>query len=409
MIELATTASRPFHNPRVEWGAYPPEFQAVVSEAAAETARRVITSWPDYAPTPLRALPQLAARLGVGGIDYKDEAGRFGLGSFKALGGAYAVFRLIQRLARERLGREIRRLHDLRAAELQPLLQTLTVCCATDGNHGRSVAWAARMFGCRCVIFLHAGVSQGREDAIRAYGAQTLRVSGNYDDSVEAAADAAARCGWHVISDTSYAGYMEVPLDVMAGYTVMVAEILGQQDAPPTHVFLQGGVGGMAAAVAAYLWLRYGADRPRIIVVEPEGADCLFQSARAGRPVRVEGALDTVMAGLACGEVSLVAWRVLERAANDFITVADAPVMRLMRDLAHGAFGDPPLVAGESAVAGLAGLQSVMRDPALAAELGLDRASRVLCFGTEGDTDPEIFQRITGTTAAAIRASAAMG
>jgi diaminopropionate ammonia-lyase len=257
------------------------------------------------------------------------------------------------------------------------------------------------------VIFLHAGVSEGRQRAIEAYGAKIERVPGNYDASVEAAARTAASNGWFVISDTSCAGYTEAPLQVMAGYTAMIAELLEQIARPPTHVFVQGGVGGLAAAAAAALWLALGEQRPQIVVVEPEAADCLYQSARAGHPVRVEGELNTVMAGLACGEVSLVAWTILERAVSHFVTLPDVAAITVMRGLAHGAFGDAPLVAGESAVAGVAVLTAAGPRPELARTLGLTAESRVLCFGTEGDTDPEIFRRITGLSAAEVRAAAA--
>ena len=383
---------------------YPRELAGLLGEDAARTARQTIAGWPGYAISPLRSLTSLARRTGVGELLYKDEAERFGLGSFKALGGAYAVLRLIQKLLRDRSGREIRSIEDLRSSGVAEQVRDITVCCATDGNHGRSVAWAAQLFGCRCVIFLHAGVSAGRQQAIERYGAEIRRVAGNYDDSVEAAAADAQSNGWYVISDTSYPGYTDVPLDVMAGYTVMVGEVLDQAKHLPTHVFLQGGVGGMAAAVAAHLWMALGASRPRIVVVEPDRADCLYRSAEAGRPVRVHGSLDTVMAGLACGEVSLVAWEILSQAASHFMTITDAQAVAVMRDVAHGAYGDPPLVAGESAVAGLAGFLAAMQDPSARAVLGLGANSRVLCFGTEGDTDPAIFEEITGTTAAAIRA-----
>ena len=181
------------------------------------------------------------------------------------------------------------------------------------------------MFGCRCVIFIHAGVSDGRREAIAAYGAEVIRVAGNYDDSVRHAAERAARHGWIVVSDTSYEGYVDIPRDVMHGYTVIADEIIEQiAGAPkPTHAFVQAGVGGLAAAVCARFWQRWGAKRPVFVVVEPEKADCNFQSARTGRPAGATGDLDTIMAGLSCGEVSPLAWQVLERGADAFITISD--------------------------------------------------------------------------------------
>ncbi|WP_029007783.1 diaminopropionate ammonia-lyase [Azospirillum halopraeferens] len=366
---------------------YGPRQCAILSPAGLAAARREIASWPGYAPTPLVALPGLAAAAGVADIRYKDESGRFGLGSFKALGGAYAVLRLL------------RSRPDRHPAEI-------TVCCATDGNHGRSVAWGARQFGCRCVIFIHATVSEGRRAAIAAYGAEVIRTAGTYDDSVRAAAEAAARNGWHVVSDTSYDGYRDIPRDVMQGYTVMAEEALEQIPAPPTHVFVQGGVGGLAAAVCAQLWQRYGARRPVFVVAEPDRADCLFRSAAAGRRVAVPGDLNTLMAGLACGEVSELAWEILEPAAPFFTAIPDDAAVAVMRLLADGVDGDPPLVAGESAVAGLAVALAAAQDPPARAKLGLGPDARVLVFGTEGATDPDLYEELVGRPAASVAGAA---
>ena len=266
------------------------------------------------------------------------------------------------------------------------------------------MAWGARMFGCRCVIYLHETVSAGREEAIARYGAEIRRVPGTYDDAVRQAAEDAAAEGWIVVSDTSYPGYLDIPRNVMLGYTVMVEEILEQLPAGerPTHLFLQGGVGGLAAAVAGRFWQRLGADRPRVVVVEPDRAACLYESAARGRPTAVKGDLDTVMAGLACGEPSLLAWRILELAAEDFTTLPDEAAVETMRLLAFPPAGDPPLVAGESAVAGLAAALLARRDPDLAAALGLDGRSRVLLIGSEGATDPETWGRLVGVAPEAV-------
>src|SRR5690606_22383577 len=228
--------------------------------------------------------PGLAAKMGVQNVYYKDESTRFGLGSFKALGGAYAVTRLLLREVERQTGQQGLVAEDLQRPEFKSIIANITVCCATDGNHGRSVAWGAHNTGCRCVIYIHETVSTGREEAIAAFGARVVRVPGNYDDAVRRAAEDAAAHGYFVVSDTSYPGYMDVPRDVMQGYSVMVEEALDQlgDAAPPTHVFIQAGVGGLAAAVAAHLWETLGPARPRIIVVEPEKADCLYQSALAG-------------------------------------------------------------------------------------------------------------------------------
>ena len=384
-------------------GPYPEVFMATLSHAGYVRASGVISSWPEYAPTPLASLSALAAQLGVGSVHYKDEGGRFGLGSFKALGGAYAVFRL---LAAELLRRD-GTIDEaaLAAGRLKETAKTITVCCATDGNHGRSVAWGARMFGARAVIFIHATVSERRADAIRRYGAEVVRTSGNYDDSVREADRTAAANGWFVVSDTSYPGYTDVPRDVMQGYAVMVAEALAELDAPPTHVFIQGGVGGLAATVIAHLWEAYGPGMPSVVVVEPDKAACLYESALAGKPTAVTGDLDTVMAGMACGEPSVIAWPLLESGASAFMAIADEDALAAMQLLASGAAG-ATIVGGESGGAGLAGLIVAAGQPDWRQALGLNSASRVLLFGSEGDTDPELYARIVGRTGDAVRAGA---
>ncbi|MGE0726377.1 MAG: diaminopropionate ammonia-lyase, partial [Alphaproteobacteria bacterium] len=318
------------------------------------------------------------------------------------LGGAQADFRLHAREVAARTGRTPTSA-DLVAGRHRDIVAGITVTCATDGNHGRSVAWGARMFGCPCVIYIHETVSEARRQAIESFGATVVRTPGTYDDSVRQAAADAAREGRFVVSDTSYEGYEDVPRDVMQGYAVMADEALRQwAGPPPTHVFLQAGVGGLAAAVGGHFWESLGAARPKLIVVEPEKAACLFLSARAGKPTVAEGALDTIMAGLACGEVSLIAWRILDEAAAAFMTVPDAAAIQGMRLLANGT---PPVVAGESAVGGLAGLLAAAADPESRRTLGLDARSRVLLFGSEGDTDPALYAELVGRPATAVRAA----
>lgn len=372
----------------------------VLNRAGFDTALIEISSWEGYQPTPLRELDGLARACDVAAIHYKDEAGRFGLGSFKALGGAYAVLRLLaDSLQRGGVADRVTA-RDLIAGRYRDAVAAITVTCATDGNHGRSVAWGAQLFGCRCVIYIHATVSAGREAAIARYGAEVVRLPGNYDDAVHQAARDAERLGRFVVSDTSYPGYTDVPRDVMQGYTVMVGEALQQLgDQAPTHIFVQGGVGGLAAAVTAQAWESLGSRRPRIVVVEPTQAACLYESARAGQPVVVHGELDTLMAGLACGEVSVLAWEILDEGADDFLTVPDAAAVECMNLLADGSCGDAAMVAGESAVAGLAGLLLARQSPELSAKLGLDAQSRVLLFGTEGATDPALYAELVGRSA----------
>jgi len=396
-----------FPNPRVDRiGSYGAQRTRILGGAALEAARREITSWPGYAVTPLHDLRGLARALDIGQLRFKDEGGRFGLGSFKALGGAYAVGRLLAGIVARETGAKVGT-RELAAGAFRERVRDITVTCATDGNHGRSVAWGARMFGCKCVIYIHETVSEGRKAAIEAFGAEVVRTPGNYDDAVRQADADARRLGRHVISDTSYEGYMEIPRDVMQGYGLMAEEALQQMgDTMPTHVFLQGGVGGMAAAVCSYFWERADGRRPITVVVEPEKADCLLRSARAGAPVAVHGELDTIMAGLACGEVSLLAWEILRDGADAFVAVPDQAAIDCMRLLAAAPFDDPRVVAGESAVAGLAGLIGAAGCAAHRESLRLDANSRVLLFGTEGDTDPVLYRQLVGASADEVRTGA---
>jgi len=383
---------------------YGPAQVAVLDDVACQSARRTISGWPGYEATPLVALPGLARDLGVGAIHYKDEAGRFGLGSFKALGGAYAVARLIAREVARRAGDETVTPDRILAGDYREIASSITVCCATDGNHGRSVAWGARTFGCKCVIFIHATVSEGRAKAIEGFGARLVRTTGNYDDSVREAQDSADREGWFVVSDTSYEDYLDVPRDVMTGYTVMAAEVDEQKpyDGPPSHIFIQTGVGGLAAAVASEFWRRYGPARPTTILCDPENAACWWQSIRSGRPTTIDSDLETVMAGLACGEVSILAWAILGPGADAVMTIRDDDAKDCMRLLADARHGDSPLVAGESAVAGLAGLISAAGDGTARKALKLSNNSRVVLFGTEGATDPDVYEMIVGRPASQI-------
>jgi diaminopropionate ammonia-lyase len=396
---LTPSDFRLFKNPALDRTA---EYRAngrddILSLAAFATAKREISSWPGYRPTPLRRLSGLARSAQVEEIFYKDEAERFGLGSFKALGGAYAVFRLLQQEI-FRVQKLTTTSEDLTSGRHAAVTANITVTCATDGNHGRSVAWGARTFGCRCVIYVHETVSEGRCAAIATYGAQVRRVKGTYDDAVRQAALDAASEGWHVVSDTSYPGYIDVPRDVMQGYSLMVEEALAQTPRLPSHVFVQAGVGGLAAGVCAYLWERYGPDRPCFVLVEPSKADCLYRSAIAGRPMPADGALDTIMAGLACGEVSILAWPILHPGTDFFMTIEDAAAAECMRVLADGQ-DDDAVVSGESGVAGLAGFLLASQDARARQSLGLCHDSSVLAFGTEGATDPEVYRRIVGRSA----------
>ena len=373
----------------------------IVGREAFDIVAPFISACPEHRATPLVSLPALAEAVGVGAIDLKDEGQRFGLKSFKALGGAYAVARLVLEHAERELGQAIDPA-ELQSAKVARAAAGLTVCCATDGNHGRSVAAGARLFGCRCVIFLHEGVTKSREEAIAAFGAEIRRTKGNYDESVAEATTTAQREGWLTVSDFSWAGYERIPGLVMQGYTVMMAEIAAQAKARYSHVFVQGGVGGLAATVAGYLHDWLGAERPRLIVVEPQRAACLQMSAKKGERVEVPAAESTIMAMLECYEPSLVAWRILEKSADVFIDISDETAIAAMRRLAYPAGADPQLEIGESGVAGLGGLIEAAQRPDCRRKLGLDEHARVLVIGTEGATDPELYRELIAGDRAAV-------
>jgi diaminopropionate ammonia-lyase len=356
--------------------AYGPELLAIQSVGKAQDAMRTISAWPGYAPTPLVALRTLTASLGVGSLHMKHEGHRFELKSFKALGGAYAVERIA------RLSKDPTR---------------LTFVCATDGNHGRSVAWGARRVGARSVIYVHETVSVGRAAAIAAFGAEVRREGRTYDDAVRAADKAARESGWPLVSDTSYPGYVNIPRDVMQGYSIVPMEIEAQ-GLMPTHVVVPGGVGGFAASVLAYRWERYGALRPRMLVVEPERAACLLASARAGRATAIGGELETIMAGLSCGEPSLIAWDILQPGADAFCAITDGAAAEAMRTLA-----DLGQAVGESGAASLAGLLALGEEQR--ASLSINALSRVLIYATEGATDVDVYRQIVGRAAAEVEPS----
>ncbi|KIH82851.1 diaminopropionate ammonia-lyase [Pseudomonas batumici] len=395
-------------NPNAKRETYPDALKRILSVEKAAESRAWLSQWSrlNRGATPLHSLPDLATELGVAEIRLKDESQRSQLGSFKVLGAPIALLRLILRQFPDQ-GFEPQ---GLLAGQHHPVLRDFTVVSATDGNHGRALAAAAQSVGCRCVIVLHANVSLEREQAIAAYGAEIVRIRGNYDGSVTEAAALAQSNGWWVVSDTSYEGYEEIPRDVMQGYGTIAAEIV---EALPlrrsgggafTHVFLQGGVGGLAAGIVSYLWELQGEQRPTFIVVEPEQADCLYQSALAGTAAKTTGSVDSVMAGLACGETSPLAWKFLQPSIDFFMTLHDDEAVSAMRRLAAGSRRDIPVEAGESAVAGLAGLIRLAAAPSLAAEVGIDAQSRILLISTEGATAPGLYAKLVGESDASVRA-----
>ncbi|WP_375700324.1 diaminopropionate ammonia-lyase [Pseudophaeobacter sp. TrK17] len=374
--------------------------ERVLSRQDFATSRAEITQWPGYQPTPLVSLTALAAKIGVGGILYKDEGPRFGLGSFKALGGSYAAQRLLQRQISARLGHEVS-LEDIRTGTYRSEAAEITLVSATDGNHGRSLAWGCQRFGAPCRIYIHAEVSEGRAQAMRDLGADVIRIAGDYDASVILAKQEAADNGWFVVSDTSWEGYSQPPRDVMAGYGVMTQEICDSLEQAPTHVFLQGGVGGLAAGVVAGLRQHWGAQAPRVVIVEPELAACLFESGRTGAATTFAIETETLMAGLSCGEPSGMAWEILSEEVSDFLTIPESLVAPSVRLLARPLPGDTAIEAGESAIAGLAALIAARKDADLSRKLGLTGEARVLLIGSEGVTDPAIFAQIMGESDAA--------
>jgi diaminopropionate ammonia-lyase len=376
-----------------------PATTAFLGGADIAAARRFHAAFPEYRPTPLVSLARLAARLGVGGVYIKDESCRFGLNAFKILGGSWAIARHLGR----RLGLAPEHTTpDSLAAALRGAAP-LTFATATDGNHGRGVAWTARRLGCRAVVYLPEGAARHRIDAIRAEGAQAVVTALNYDAAVRLAAADARRHSWTVIQDTAWEGYRDIPAWIMQGYGTMIAEALDQLAAlgvpPPTHVLVQAGVGSLAAAVQGCLASAFPDNRPHTVVVEADKADCLYRSALAGdgRPQSVGGDLATIMAGLACGEPNPLAWDILRRHSQTFVSCPDWVAALGMRLLGAPLPGDPRIISGESGAVTAGLLLALTRDAGLEAlrrQLGLGAGSRILLFSTEGDTDPDSYRRI---------------
>ncbi len=359
-----------------------------------ELVRPYLGLWPDTRPTPLLSMPEVADAVGVRQVLIKDEGSRLGLGSFKALGGAYAVMTIFRKRLEDHLADTVS-VAQLITPTARKFAAGMTFCCATDGNHGKSVAMGARILGCRSVIFVHEGVTQARAEAIGAD--RVLRVKGNYDVSVAEAQRVSAERGWVLVSDTSWDGYEDIPSLVAQGYTVLSTEALSQiaerSLQPPTHVFLQAGVGGFASSIAVNLGENLGHDNIKTIVVEPERAACLYVSAKAGRLTAFPPAEPTIMAMLECYTPSLVAWRILDAVVSAFITVSEEDARHAMRKLA---FRDEPIIAGESGAAGLAGLLAATGDENVRARLGLNETSSILLINTEGATDPASYENIVG-------------
>ncbi len=366
----------------------------------ARRAKHFHSSFPEYAQTPLHKLDSLAKFLGVGQLYVKDESMRFGLNSFKGLGGSYAVGNIIA----ERLGHDLGELdyEKLISEEIQRKLGKLTFVSATDGNHGRGLAWAASKLKQRAIIYLPKGSAPERVENIRKLGAEASVTEWNYDDTVRMASRKAEENGWILTQDTAWEGYETIPLWIMQGYTTMGLEICEQlKGEKPTHIFLQAGVGAMAGAMTGFFSSMYGNDRnrPKIVIVEPEKAACLFRTARAndGCLHTVGGDLDSIMAGLNCGEPCTIGWNILKQYCDHFVVCPDHVAADGMRILGNPIGEDRRIISGESGAVTAGFLAEVMKNPEYAHikdTLGLNEESRILCISTEGATDVENYRAV---------------
>ena len=375
---------------------------SVMSLDNVAKARAFHQSFPQYSVTPLAGLDGMARHLGLGGLYVKDESYRFGLNAFKVLGGSFAMARFIA----QQTGRDVSEMtYDyLTGDKLKEEFGQATFFTATDGNHGRGVAWAANKLGQKAVVHMPKGTVKSRFDNIAREGAQVTIEEVNYDNCVRmAAAEAAQTPNGVVVQDTAWDGYEEIPSWIMQGYGTMAAEAADQlRDLGvdrPTHIFIQAGVGSLAGAVQGYFANRFPDCPPRVIVVEASAADCLYRGALAGdgAPRLVAGDLRTIMAGLACGEPNTISWDILKNHAAAFLSCPDWVSARGMRMLSAPVKGDPRVISGESGAIGMGVVATIMTDPACAAlrdALGLGPDSRVLLFSTEGDTDPENYRNI---------------
>ncbi|MGQ3904758.1 diaminopropionate ammonia-lyase [Mixta calida] len=364
-----------------------PQFNA----EAARQARRFHRTLSGYAPTPIYALDNFARALGVSKVLVKDESQRFDLNAFKMLGGTWAIARLLCKVWQLNIA-------DFSFDAFRQLAHPpLTFATTTDGNHGRGVAWAARALGQKAVIYMPKGSSSARVRHITDLGAECIVTDMNYDDTVRLTQRQAEQHGWHVVQDTAWEGYEEVPRWIMQGYATLADEAVEQMEHPPTHVLLQAGVGAMAAGVLGYLVDHYGPGSVRAIVVEPDRADCLYRSGQQGSIVNVGGEMNTIMAGLACGEPNPLGWPLLRNNVNHFISCEDRVAALGMRVLGNPLGNDARIISGESGAACFGVLASLLHHPqsaALKERLQLTPESRVLVISTEGDTDPQHYREV---------------
>ena len=346
------------------------EILSHLPEKFINDAIKSISSWEGYSPTPLINLNKLNDELGFKNIYYKDEDKRFKLKSFKALGGAFAV----NKIADEK--------------------GDITVATATAGNHGRSVAWGAQRLGLKCKIFISEFVSETRAKAMKDLNADVIRVKGNYDASLKECIKQSNLNNWEIVQDVSWEGYKEVPKLIMAGYTIMIKEIIDQiSNDKITHVFLQAGVGGMAAAMIAG-FAKFSGNIPKFIIVEPENANCVFKSIENNQPTTVNIVKETIMGGMSCGDVSTVAWEILKNSANNCLTISDEAISTTVAMLSEAKLSNEKIIAGECAVPGIIALIGLSKNKEYLKKLNINSNSKILLFGCEGLTDAEMYKKL---------------
>ena len=374
----------------------------VMGKENVEKAKAFHRSFPQYAVTPLARLSGMAECLGLSELFVKDESYRFGLNAFKVLGGSFAMARYIA----QQTGKDVSQMtyEYLTGDQLKKDFGQATFFTATDGNHGRGVAWAANKLGQKAVVHMPKGSTKTRFDNIAKEGAAVTIEDMNYDDCVRLAAKEAGETqNGVIVQDTAWDGYEDIPGWIMQGYGTMAAESCEQLRAlevnRPTHVFVQAGVGSLAGAVVGYFANMFPNDPPKMVVMEAQAADCLYQGALAadGKPRIVDGDLQTIMAGLACGEPNTISWDILRNHVNAFVSCPDWVSAKGMRMLAAPVKGDPAVTSGESGAVGMGLISSIMEGEqygALREAIGLDRHSKVLMFSTEGDTDPDKYRKV---------------
>ena len=346
------------------------EILKTISKEEIDDAYLTISKWENYNPTPLLLLNKLSKELNLNKIYYKDESKRFDLKSFKALGGAYAVEKVTK-------GKK-----------------DITVSTATAGNHGRSVAWGARRLGLKCKIFISEYVSEARSKAMEDLGADVFKVKGNYENSLLECIKQSTEHNWQIVQDVAWKNYILIPTFTMAGYSVMMKEIVDQlNNEKITHIFLQAGVGGMAGAMVAGA-ARYLKNIPKMIVVEPDSAACVMESIKTGKIEKINIVRESLMGGMSCGEPSLVPWEILKKSVNNCISLPDDDIGKTMKLLANASFGDNRIVAGENSAPGVISLIASCNDEDIKNKLNLDANSNILLIGCEGDTDKEMYQKL---------------